>query len=122
MRSKIQEDVRFRMLRLLQENPELSQRDLAEAIGISVGGTHYVLSALLEKGLVKIGNFTASEDKRRYAYILTPQGLAEKAVLTRRFLARKIAEYEALRAEIENLQHEVELGADRAPLPELKCR
>ena len=99
-RSKIQEDVSFRVLRLLQDTPEMSQRELAEAVGISVGGAHYVLSALLEKGLIKLGNFTAAKDKRRYAYILTPKGLAEKAAITKRFLARKIEEYDALKAEI----------------------
>ena len=107
-RRALQEDARFRILRLLAENPELCQRQLAETVGISVGGMHYVLNALIEKGLVKIGNFSASTDKRRYAYALTPGGLAEKAVLTRRFLARKMAEYEALRAEIEALQHETD--------------
>lgn len=109
-RSKIQEDVRFRVLRLLQDSPEMSQRELAEAVGISVGGANYVLSALLEKGLIKLGNFTAAKDKRRYAYILTPKGLAEKAALTKRFLARKIEEYDALKTEINTLQGE--LGDD----------
>ncbi|MBC7180625.1 MAG: winged helix-turn-helix transcriptional regulator, partial [Roseovarius sp.] len=66
-RDKLREDVRFRILRLLQENPEMSQRDLARAVGVSTGGIHYVLSALLDKGLIKLGNFTAAEDRRRYA-------------------------------------------------------
>jgi EPS-associated MarR family transcriptional regulator len=107
-RSKIQEDTHFRVLRLLQENPEMSQRELAASVGVSVGGMHYVLNALIDRGLVKLGNFTAAEDKRRYAYILTPKGVAEKAVVTRRFLARKMEEYEALRAEIENLKSDIE--------------
>lgn len=81
----------------------MSQRDLAKAVGVSTGGIHYVLNALLEKGLLKLGNFTAAEDKRRYAYKLTPKGIAEKAVLTRKFLMRKIAEYEALKSEIEEV-------------------
>lgn len=106
-RTKLQEDTHFRVLRLLQENPEMSQRELAEAVGVSVGGIHYVLNALINKGLVKLGNFTASEDKRRYAYILTPKGFAQKALITKRFLARKIEEYEALKSEIEELQREV---------------
>jgi EPS-associated MarR family transcriptional regulator len=106
-RSKLQEDTHFRVLRLLQDNPEMSQRELAEAAGISVGGTHYVLSALIEKGLVKLGNFTAAEDKRRYAYVLTPKGIAEKAAITKRFLARKMEEYEELKSEIEELSKEV---------------
>ena len=107
-RSKVQEDVRFRVLRLLHDNPELSQRDLAEAVGISNGSAHYLLSALLDKGLIKLGNFTAAQDKRRYAYILTPKGIAEKAALTRRFLERKTQEYDALKAEIEALKDELD--------------
>lgn len=102
-RDKQQSDVRFRVLRLLEQNPEMSQRDLAEAVGISTGSTHYVLKALVEKGLVKIGNFSTSEDKRRYAYVLTPKGIAERAALTRRFLIRKMADYEMLKAEIEEV-------------------
>jgi len=102
-RTKLQEDTHFRVLRLLQENPEMSQRELAAAVGVSVGGMHYVLNALIDKGFVKLGNFTAAEDKRRYAYVLTPKGIAERAALTRRFLLRKLAEYEALKEEIEAL-------------------
>tara|TARA_R110002012_G_scaffold243683_2_gene418364 strand:- start:16962 stop:17435 length:474 start_codon:yes stop_codon:yes gene_type:complete len=113
-RSEAQEDLRFRVLRLLQENSEMSQRDIAAAVGISVGGVHYCLNALVEKGMVKLGNFSAANDKRRYAYILTPKGLTEKAALTSRFLKRKMEEYEALKKEIETLQTEVNLGADMA--------
>ena len=113
-RSEAQEDLRFRVLRLLQENPEMSQRDIATAVGISVGGVHYCLNALVEKGMVKLGNFSAANDKRRYAYLLTPKGLTEKAALTSRFLKRKMEEYEALKKEIETLQTEVNLGADMA--------
>ena len=107
-RTKLQEDTHFRVLRLLQENPEMSQRELAEAVGVSVGGIHYVLNALIDKGLVKLGNFTAAEDKRRYAYVLTPRGVSEKAAITRRFLARKIEEYEALKTEIDALSTEID--------------
>lgn len=121
-REELQEDARFRVLRLLQDNPEVSQRDLARKAGISVGATHYLLNALVEKGLVKLGNFSAAKDKRRYAYLLTPAGIAEKAAITRRFLARKSAEYEALRAEIESLRAELDdgvrdsqSGGERAP-------
>lgn len=106
-RTKLQEDTHFRVLRLLQENPEMSQRELAEAVGVSVGGIHYVLNALIDKGLVKLGNFTAAEDKRRYAYVLTPKGIKEKSLLTSRFLERKLTEYQALKAEIEFLYNEL---------------
>lgn len=111
-RSRLQEDAQFRLMRLLEDNPEMSQRDLARAVDISNGSVHYVLSRLLEKGLVKAGNFSASRDKRRYAYVLTPKGMAEKARITRAFLARKIEEYETLRAEIEALRRDLGDEAD----------
>lgn len=107
-RTKLAEDTHFRVLRLLQDNPEMSQRELAEAVGVSVGGIHYVLNALIEKGLVKLGNFTAADDKRRYAYVLTPKGIVQKAALTREFLARKMEEYWALKQEIDQLVDEIE--------------
>ena len=113
-RTKLQEDTHFRVLRLLQENPEMSQRELAAAVGVSVGGMHYVLNALIEKGLVKLGNFTAAEDKRRYAYVLTPKGIKEKSIIASRFLKRKLAEYEALKQEIEELSRE-QMGFDEIP-------
>jgi len=116
-RDKLREDVRFRLLRLLNDNPEMSQRDLARAVGVSTGGIHYVLNALLDKGLIKLGNFTAAEDKRRYAYVLTPKGLSEKAATTQRFLARKRAEYAALKEEIEALEQEACLLSDMEPAP-----
>lgn len=106
-RTKQRDDVRFRVLRLLEQNPEMSQRNLAKAVGISTGSTHYLLKALLDKGLIKIGNFSASQDKRRYAYLLTPKGLTERAALTRRFLIRKMAEYEMLKAEIEEVRSDL---------------
>ena len=104
MRDKMQDDVRFRILRLLEQNPEMSQRDLAEALGVSTGGVHYLLKALIDKGFVKLGNFTRSKDKRRYAYVLTPKGISERTALTRDFLARKMAEYERLKAEIRDVR------------------
>lgn len=108
------EDVHYRVLRLLQENPGLSQRELARSVGVSAGSIHYILKALVEKGLVKFGNFSAAPDKRRYAYILTPSGLAQKALLTRRFLLRKMSEYHALRAEIETIGAELPDAERRA--------
>lgn len=121
-RSELQEDARFRVLRLLQDNPELSQRDLAEAVGISTGAMHYCLKALVDKGLIKLGNFSAADDKRRYAYILTPKGMSEKAALTTRFLRRKRAEYQALKAEIDALQQELETHDGMTPEPSGKGR
>jgi len=116
-RDKLREDVEFRILRLLEDNPQMSQRELAKEVGVSTGGIHYVLNALLDKGLLKLGNFTAAKDKRRYAYVLTPKGMSEKAVLTQRFLARKRAEYAALKEEIDALEQEAGLGADMGPGP-----
>ena len=102
-RDKLREDVQFRILRLLQDNPEMSQRELAKAVCVSTGGIHYVLNALLDKGLLKIDNVTAAKDKRRYAYVLTRRGLATKADLTTRFLVRKMADYEIIKAEIDEV-------------------
>ena len=98
---------------------ELSQRDLAGAAGVSNGGIHCVLDALLDKGLIKPGNFIAAEDMRRYAYVLTPKGLSEKTVLTHRFLVRKRAEYTAMKEEIEALEQEVNFGAEMGPAPRI---
>ena len=123
-RDKLREDVKFRVLRLLQANPEMSQRELAKAVGVSTGGIHYVLNALAEKGMLKIGNFTAASDKRRYAYVLTPKGIVEKAELTRHFMIRKLAEYEALRAEIDIIRadlSEQEQAALHSALMAGKC-
>jgi EPS-associated MarR family transcriptional regulator len=105
-KAKIQEEARFQILRLLHENPELTQRELGEQVGVSLGAVNYCLKALIERGLVKAGNFTKSPNKLGYAYVLTPAGIAEKTMLTGRFLARKKAEYEALRAEIDALSRE----------------
>lgn len=105
--AKLQEDTSFRVMRILQDNPDLTQRELAERLGISVGGLNYCLKALMEKGLVKMKNFANSKNKFGYIYVLTPTGMAEKAAITNRFLQRKMAEYEALKAEIEALRSEV---------------
>lgn len=102
-REKLRDDVQFRIPRFLQENPEMSQCVLAKAVGISTGGIRYVLSALLEKGQIKLGKFTEARHKQRFAYILTPKGITLRASLTRRFLARKMAEYNNLKAEIEEV-------------------
>ena len=103
MVKSVPDDVRFRVLRVLQDEPDLSQREIAVRLGVSLGAVNYCLRALTEKGQVKVRNFRSSDNKLRYAYILTPNGIAEKARLTGAFLARKVAEYEALRAEIEAL-------------------
>ena len=106
-KSKIQEEARFQILRLLHENPELNQRELGERVGVSLGAVNYCLRSLMERGFVKAGNFASSQNKLGYAYVLTPSGIAEKVRLTGRFLARKKAEYEALRVEIDALSREI---------------
>ena len=112
--AKIQEDIHFRIMRILQENPDLTQRELAEKLGMSVGGLNYCLNALIDKGLVKMQNFSNSKNKFKYVYLLTPMGIAEKLALTTRFLSRKMDEYEALKLEIEALKSEVDaLGQDK---------
>jgi EPS-associated MarR family transcriptional regulator len=102
--AKLQEDTYFQVMRILQENPDLTQRELAEKVGISVGGLNYCLKALIKKGYVKMKNFAYSKNKFGYVYVLTPSGMAEKADTTHRFLQRKMDEYEALKAEIEALK------------------
>ena len=107
-RAKLQEDTNFRLMKLIHDNPHLSQRDMAKELGISFGGINYCLNALIDKGLVKIHNFSQNQNKFGYAYKLTPSGISEKALLTGRFLKRKLEEYEALKAEIKSLK----LGID----------
>lgn len=113
MSTNINDDVRFRVLRLLEDRPDLSQRDISESLGVSLGATNYMLKALIEKGQIKVGNFRASNNKMRYAYILTPKGIETKARLTTGFLQRKYAEYAALKAEIEAL--EIEMSGGQGP-------
>jgi EPS-associated MarR family transcriptional regulator len=117
-RPTLLEDTYLRTLRLIEENPRISQRDLATRIGISVGAAHYCLAALAEKGLIKLGNFSVSKNKRGYVYLLTAEGMAVKASLTVTFLKRKLAEYEALRTEIEDLKSEIRIHANSLSLEE----
>ncbi len=105
-RATIREEARFMILRLLHDNPELSQRELGQQVGISLGAVNYCLRALIKCGLVKAGSFSRNPNKLGYAYVLTPAGIAEKTMLTGRFLKRKVKEYEALKAEIEALSRE----------------
>ena len=108
-REEQQEDVRLRVMRLIAGNPEMSTRQVAEEVGISNGSAYYVLTALVEKGFVKLGNFKNNPRKGQYAYLLTPKGLREKSLLTQRLIKRKRQEYVDLRAEIELLEREAGL-------------
>lgn len=108
----VQEESHLKVLRLLEQNPNLSQRELAEALGISVGKTNYCIKALVDKGLVKINNFRNNKNKKVYAYLLTPAGITQRTELTIQFLHRKLQEYEALQTEIVSLQQELQQQPD----------
>ncbi len=108
-KSKIQEEARFQILRLLHENPELNQRELGERVGVSFGAIKYCLTSLVELGLVKTGNFASRQNKFGDVYVLTPSGVAEKVRVTGRFLAPKKSEYEVLRTEIDAVSWEAVL-------------
>ncbi|HEX5055927.1 MAG TPA: MarR family EPS-associated transcriptional regulator [Gammaproteobacteria bacterium] len=101
------EDVHYRLLRLLEQAPQLSQREIAEQLGISLGKVNYCVRALIDRGWVKMGNFYRSRNKQAYLYKLTPRGLMQKAAMAVRFLKRKEAEHQALLGEIELLRREV---------------
>lgn len=111
----LHQETHLKVLRLLEANPQMNQRELAHALGVSLGKTNYCLKALLTKGMLKAQSFQSSKQKLAYAYLLTPTGMAAKAALTQRFLQRKMAEFEALRLEIATLQSEVspsQIGAE----------
>ena len=109
--SKLQEDTYFRVMKILADYPEITQRELAAKLGLSLGGINYCLSALVEKGFVKARNFSNNNSKIKYAYLLTPKGVKEKTALTCSFLQRKMQEYEDLKLEIESLK--LEVGEER---------
>ena len=109
---KMTEDTHYRVLKILEQSPHISQRELAREMGVSLGKVNYCLKALVDKGLVKTSNFKNSANKWAYFYVLTPKGMEAKARISVLFLQRKLEEYEALRAEIEQLQMEV---ASRRP-------
>lgn len=105
---KLKEDTYYRLLQIFQNYPEISQRDLARKLGISLGGVNYCLKALIHKGQIKVHNFKKSNRKLGYTYLLTPQGIFEKSRITKQFLERKLLEYEYLKQEIEMLNQEVQ--------------
>lgn len=103
----LSDEYRYKILRLLEADPQMSQRDLARALGVSLGKVNYCLQALVQTGLIKASNFKNNRNKQAYMYFLTPRGISEKARATAKFLERKVAEYEALQREIEHLRREV---------------
>ena len=102
------DDAHYKVLKIIEQHPTISQRELAGELGVSLGKTNYCLKALLEKGLIKASNFKNNKNKIGYAYLLTPKGLEQKAVMTMNFLKRKRDEFEALKHEIELLQQEAD--------------
>ena len=110
------DEAHYRLLRLIEAKPSLTQRELAQEMGVSLGKVNYCVNALIEKGWIKARNFRNSNNKLAYAYLLTPRGIEQKAVITVHFLRRKMAEYESLKKEIARLRREVE------QLPQAKPR
>jgi EPS-associated MarR family transcriptional regulator len=102
----LDETTHYSLLKTLEENPALSQRDMAKRLGVSLGKINYCLNALVDKGSLKINNFRSSDNKPAYAYLLTPRGMEQKARMTIEFLQYKVQEYERLRGEIEELKKE----------------
>ena len=101
------QELEYRALKILEQQPDLTRRQLAEALGVSLGKTHYLVKSLIDVGWVKLDNFQKSNNKWGYAYLLTPMGIAEKAAITARFLVKKQREYNELQQEIAQLQKEV---------------
>ena len=111
-RQRIADEAHYRLLALLEKEPQLSQRELAERLGVSLGKVNYCVRALVEKGWLKAGNFRRSNNKRAYIYQLTPRGLREKTAMAVRFLRRKEAEHDALVREIAHLRAEIKGSAE----------
>ena len=110
----LSDEYRYKILKRLEADPEISQRELAGELGISLGRVNFCVQALIEKGLIKAKNFRNSKNKKGYAYLLTPRGIEEKAKITVQFLKVKIAEHEALTKEIKSLREE----AGKVPAPQ----
>ncbi len=100
------DEYRYRILKLLENKPSASQREIASELGVSLGRVNFCLQALAEKGLIKVNNFRRNESKRAYLYYLTPKGIKEKARVTVRFLKVKLDEYEVLKRQVEELKRE----------------
>ena len=104
----VKDELRLLVMRILQGNPDITQRELAKRLGVSLGGINYCLKALVDMGYLKLSRFKRSQKKLGYAYVLTPAGIRAKSKITAQFLSRKMREHEALIAEIETLKREVE--------------
>ena len=100
-------DIDYIILRILKDNPKITQRQLAKELGLSLGRTNYIVRALIDKGWVKLSNFKRSDNKLGYLYMITPKGMAKKSILAQNFLKRKSTEYNRLKEEIEHLKNEL---------------
>ena len=106
-RKEHQEDAKFRVFQIIDENPQITTREIAQKIGISNGSTYYLLTSLIEMGFIKLSNFKDSSQKIKYSYLLTPKGIREKSLVTSKFLVRKKQEYELLKKEITKLERDI---------------
>ena len=106
-RKEHQEDAKFRLFQIINENPQMTNREIAQKVGISNGSAYYLLTSLIEMGYVKLSNFKDSSQKIKYSYLLTPKGIREKSVVTSKFLIRKKREYEMLKEEIDTLEKSI---------------
>ena len=106
-RKEHQEDAKLRVFQILNENPQMTSREIAQKVGISNGSAYYLLTSLIDKGFVKLSKFKENSKKVRYSYLLTPKGIREKSLITTKFLVRKKQEFEALKEEIDSLEKSV---------------
>lgn len=108
----MKDEITYKLLKIIEEEPHLSQREIAQKMGVSLGKANYCLKALIDKGFIKFQNFYSSKKKSAYIYFLTPKGIEEKAEVTYRFLQRKIKEYETIKVEIKSLKDETALSKE----------
>ena len=106
-RKELQEDAKLKVMEAINQNPQMTSRQIAQMVKISNGSAYYLLISLIDKGLIKLGNFKENSKKRKYSYLLTPKGIREKSMLTNKFLIRKKQEFEALKKEIDRLEQSV---------------
>ena len=106
-RKEHQEDAKFRVFQIINENPQMTTREIAQKVGISNGSAYYLLKSLIDMGFLKLSNFKDSPQKLKYSYLLTPKGIREKSLVTRKFLVRKKQEYELLKKEIAELEQDI---------------
>ena len=106
-RKEHQEDAKFRVFQIINENPQMTTREIAQKVGISNGSAYYLLTSLIDMGFIKLSNFKDSSQKIKYSYLLTPKGIREKSLVTSKFLVRKKQEYELLKKEIAELERDV---------------